>query len=1782
MRITKWSKYHHILNWVLTMTLIVGGFYSSFIPVFAYDNDEESILLQDEDDAEEINDEASDESDIPDFTESKEQLDNEMEDYKSEIEETEDDDPVTDDAEEAEEADEEDTTAEYEEAETPDADIAVDDPEYTDIEDAEDEVREDKTGDIYDWNLDVIYAGLVFDSDDPVQKKQAANNAAISSVDVTDNYDIASISINVDLGDLVSFAGSDAASGEHKWLVLGIYTGTDDILTAARDSVVFENDDVAEAEEYGLAPGYYCLRISAEDLINSSLRIVSGPRFGLQKVITIRVINHGVCNLISEQNGKTSSIYSAAYGLETDPITIFAKDSKGNTISADWEACYSIDPMKSIIDTDDPYGFSASVKDDGKKLIISGIPSKCSTGRIIYVRATGKDNLVSSGEWYKVTIGIKGVELSSEPTALKFYAPVGYTSVSAETIYVSPSKIDPGVKARINVRMSGGQNSKFDISKSDFTYRDDGYAFDMERGDLPFELKISPKGNLAKGVYYESIYVGFSDAVSRSLEISVMLEVVPVETYVLEHAIRTKSVRISTDSFGVPDMLNFGSIAKGGCFDDIDITFFNPGSGECLVSVNEVDSDGVLVSSNRLISIAPSDSGIAAANGTKSFSISPLKEEIGVYSTYMMISCGNKSSIIPVTYAVLNDNVTNVSFYPTPSGDVIILDEGCVEEGYEVYDCRRTLVLKNNSFTKTDQIINVTFSLSGGDTDIFTLDDIGVSNISAGSDMGVCLNISQNLPAGQYTTNLHIKADNIQERTYRIEFNVKPMPVGHFTIDMTGYGHGAYVEDGEDMKGRRLKHFLDAKVGNGVSRNGRDYLVDIDNKSINGNLYDLRFIGDYYGDEYNNDFSVHDICVLPDNSITVSEAKLSLTSEDKSAYRCFGTVELEFTADVGFSAGKGKFTDYVSSVYSSLIYDGYDEKYFYLTVPYYGKLEDAINYKVMPVAVREGYKFYGWIDYYTGEPFDPENTVITKFHPLVANFHEHMYPDSGDSDSENVVWHIGTASKNYVDTWVEVFCVSDDCTYREASKVVVSGDDISISMDDVLLSCEKDGTVTLSVSANASSILRFYTSRIVSTNISPGHDWKYVSDNIIWSSDHNYATTERICQNSIHIGDRSETVSSDEVHIYTTDTDCDAPGTIEYTALWKDGDGKEILRAVDVVSADMLGHDYEAYFSWIDNGFDAQPSVNAVLVCRRNNEHRVDISAASVNICLVTEDRAKATKVWKADFVYDGKYYEDELQVHGTIEHKWEVSFCWGSVSYDIIPSVTASANCLNDGESIRLKVSVSQNETDGVVTWTATVIGFLDDTGIDDEGLNSLVGVSDARYAQMPESKEAEIYGDIWIVGLNDEYEYTGGKITPAFDLIDKDNNRFLARGVDYTVTYGKNTDKDSLGTITVKGKGNYEGKNTGASFRIIDPLNELTNDDIQELRVVKGWTVKVKAQTYTGSEIIPVGIEVKEKGTRNFTTYNYDEKTGAYYDAAGNKLGAVVVFRNNINKGAAGITLLGKDGSIVKKSFKINAVDLRYAGDKLKIDVSDAVYAVKGAAPELAVTSDGRKLIEGQDYKVNYDKKTFKNTGSSIITITGKGNYAKTAAAAYYSIKPLDLNDIDPENVALSYKAGTKAGKIKATVLDNNGNALGNKQIRVSVEGMPDDAVLQPGEDYTVLVSACDDNLVTGSEIRIPIHVGLDISKVYVNVDKYFSKTYTGNCITLDDADFGSGYIDIRTARNGMSLDLGVDFRISGYTNNVKKGTMTVYLTGLGEYSGTKTIKVKIWAKKLADSST
>ncbi len=49
----------------------------------------------------------------------------------------------------------------------------------------------------------------------------------------------------------------------------------------------------------------------------------------------------------------------------------------------------------------------------------------------------------------------------------------------------------------------------------------------------------------------------------------------------------------------------------------------------------------------------------------------------------------------------------------------------------------------------------------------------------------------------------------------------------------------------------------------------------------------------------------------------------------------------------------------------------------------------------------------------------------------------------------------------------------------------------------------------------------------------------------------------------------------------------------------------------------------------------------------------------------------------------------------------------------------------------------------------------------------------------------------------------------------------------------------------------------------------------------------------------------------------------------------------------------------------------------------------------------------------------------------------------------------------------------------------------------------------------------------------------------------------------------------KNGMPLTQK-EYRIIGYTSNVKKGTAKVFLAGTGDYGGLKTVKFKIAKKK------
>lgn len=433
-------------------------------------------------------------------------------------------------------------------------------------------------------------------------------------------------------------------------------------------------------------------------------------------------------------------------------------------------------------------------------------------------------------------------------------------------------------------------------------------------------------------------------------------------------------------------------------------------------------------------------------------------------------------------------------------------------------------------------------------------------------------------------------------------------------------------------------------------------------------------------------------------------------------------------------------------------------------------------------------------------------------------------------------------------------------------------------------------------------------------------------------------------------------------------------------------------------------------------------------------------------------------------------------------------------------------------------------------------------------------------------------------IIGLRDEYDYTGAPIKPGFDVLDTaDETRYLIKGTDYSVKF-KDNKKAGTATIEIKGKGNYEGKALAATFKIVDRRAELTAEEAELLGEVKSVKLAVKKYTYTGAPIYPETITVKfTDGERTFTNAATDGGY-SYVDTTGD-IPAVVTFSNNIDKGTAKVTVAGKTKT-KSTTFTIKAAKLEAGKDgkglEAEAEPAEIAWAVKGATPAINATWNGIDLVEGRDFKVTYvysDKKT--KFGAATATITGKGNFSgKVASAASFTIGALD----DFRIAEVKAKAGTKADKVKLVVVDPFGQTVSNKLYDVAVLDASGEAVsgaLAANTEYTFTATRKSGVTQLGeAAVTFTTTFAADLAKAKVKVLKKPAKTYTGEALTFEDEEFDAA---VAITVDGKTLKCGDDFIITNYQNNIKKGTMKVTITGIGEYSGTKVVKVKIGAKKL-----
>lgn len=417
----------------------------------------------------------------------------------------------------------------------------------------------------------------------------------------------------------------------------------------------------------------------------------------------------------------------------------------------------------------------------------------------------------------------------------------------------------------------------------------------------------------------------------------------------------------------------------------------------------------------------------------------------------------------------------------------------------------------------------------------------------------------------------------------------------------------------------------------------------------------------------------------------------------------------------------------------------------------------------------------------------------------------------------------------------------------------------------------------------------------------------------------------------------------------------------------------------------------------------------------------------------------------------------------------------------------------------------------------------------------------------------------------------YTGEEVRPALRV--KDGRNVLTEGVDYEVSYQNNV-KTGTASAMIVGKGKYAGTRR-ISFKIVQKAS---------LNQAKAELTFREPVVYTGKEVKPDGykltVSVKNAdGSKEVVTLA--EETDF-----------TVSYKNNIKPGTAAVLFQGINGctGTLKKTYKISACDIGEStgtGGRIRIGLEDSYpYAKGGCKPEPVVTFQGNVLKKGTDYTLNYRNNTALNDGSDsgklpVVIIRGKGCFTGAREAAY----KITARDIGGLTMSASDKVWQNKKNIyrtKVVIRDVDGKALSagrdyEKLLRYEYGAavtLPDGTVRMAGEEVSG-----NDILSAGTLLRVTAsakgtnYTGTvscdyritkaDIGKAKVTIP---AQTYTGREIRPD------GEMQVKLNGRILSRD---NYEITGYTNNINKGTATVTIKGKNDCGGVKTVKFQIRRK-------
>ncbi|SEA54542.1 hypothetical protein SAMN04487851_10837 [Prevotella sp. tc2-28] len=544
---------------------------------------------------------------------------------------------------------------------------------------------------------------------------------------------------------------------------------------------------------------------------------------------------------------------------------------------------------------------------------------------------------------------------------------------------------------------------------------------------------------------------------------------------------------------------------------------------------------------------------------------------------------------------------------------------------------------------------------------------------------------------------------------------------------------------------------------------------------------------------------------------------------------------------------------------------------------------------------------------------------------------------------------------------------------------------------------------------------------------------------------------------------------------------------------------KYTITPLSIAEADVNLYELPSY---VYDGTAKNPSVREVLV----NNYVVPTTGYDVSYGTnIVAGPASITITGKGNFT-------GTKTVNFTIAQK--------DITSDMI--LLSNTEYIYTGELKKPEVTVKQGETTLTLDTDYTLSNnggiYVGQYNVTVTGKGNYTGTASQTYNII-----AQEAGSFVVTLSTESVVYTGGEQKPAVTV--KKGDVTLNEGTDYTVMYIDNINV-GMATVTVRGKGNYEGTVNKTFF--ITPKT-LTGDMV---------TLSASSFTYNGVQQRP-GVTVSD---HDFLTSN------DYY----------ITNEGGVNIGSYNVIITGKSNytGTVTKQFSITPLSLNDANIVL-YEMASNIYDGKPKNPGVREVTVGTLVVPTTGYTTSVSPNI--NVGTVTVTVTGKDNFTGSAETTFVIMpKPLTSSMMTLTPTVFNYNGTVQ--KPSVTVKDGKVILTEDTDYTLTNEGGKEAGT------YEVTVKGIGNYTDEATQSFIIVSSGANTFVVTLETSEYtFDGTAHKPAVTVT--------MEERT------LSEGTDYTLT-YSKNTNAGTALVTVKGVGDYTGEQVKTFTILPKALTDA--